>query len=177
MLWTISSEIIFTQLQLWLDGIFYLWMSDIFACTVKLSNVTIGNGTVGSGCWVVPTGLLLMVSKSAAIGRVKKSGFVEYALHNRTMMKSVPIVSVLLVIIVCCRNLEGKIWNNFRLCGTDHLELSYSWCFFSDVGTCRCKLKCSDWAFLLKCIQMHVGAICVIHNWFISDLFVYLETF
>lgn len=102
-------------------------MSDIFACTVRLSRVTIGNGTVGSGCCVVPTGLLLMVSNRAAMGRVKKSGFVEYALHSKTIIKSVPIVNVLFVIIVCCRNLEGivriEIQANARWKRLDRLTL------------------------------------------------------
>lgn len=84
-----------------------LWMSDIFACTVKLSSVIMGNGTACSGCCGVPVaGFLLIVSDRAAIGRVKKSGFVEYALHNITMMKSFPIVNGLLFVIICCKNLK-----------------------------------------------------------------------
>lgn len=55
----------------------YLWISDILACTVKLSNVTMDNGTIGTGIWLLPIGGLLIVSNRAAIGRVKNSGFVE----------------------------------------------------------------------------------------------------
>lgn len=43
-------------------------MSDIFACTVRLSSVTIDRGTVGC---VDPTGVLFIVSNNAAIGLVK----------------------------------------------------------------------------------------------------------
>lgn len=52
----------------WRNKNCYLWISDILACTVKLSSVTMDSGIVGC---VAPTGVLLMVSKSAAIGRVK----------------------------------------------------------------------------------------------------------
>lgn len=51
-----------------ISSCFYLWISDILACTVKLSSVTIDNGTVGC---CAPTGVLLIVSNKAAIGRVK----------------------------------------------------------------------------------------------------------
>lgn len=166
-----SDAFLFRQMRV-LNRNHYLWISDIFACTVRLSRVTIGNGTVGSGCCVVPTGLLLMVSNRAAIGRAKKSGFVEYALHSKTIMKSVPIVNVLFVIIVCCKNLEGIA--NIKICQREMQTswLAYSWCFFSDIGTCRCKFMCSDWAFLLKWIQMHVGAIWGSRWWWLGDLLI-----
>lgn len=70
-----------------------LWISDILACTVRLSSVTIGSGTVGNVCWLLLTVDLLIVSNKAAIGRVKNSGFVEYALHSNTTMKSLPMIS------------------------------------------------------------------------------------
>lgn len=81
-----------------------LCINDILACTVRLSNVTIDNGTVGCG---TPAGLLI-VSESAAIGRAKKSGFVEYALHSSTIVKSLLICKIEFVIIKCCKNLFRK---------------------------------------------------------------------
>lgn len=75
----------------WLSipGFTYLCISDIFACTVKLSSVIIGNGNVATFVLAVDDWTFLLIdSTRAAIGRVKYSWNKQNYFHDKLQMEA-----------------------------------------------------------------------------------------